>query len=132
MTLAPLHDAPAVVVVHALAAFAAFALGLAQLAGPKGTTTHRLFGWTWVGLMAIIALSSFGIAGIRQLGPFSLIHVLSIWTLVALPYAVLAARRHRHRAHAFGMVSLFIGALVVAGALTLLPGRLMHDVVFGF
>jgi uncharacterized membrane protein len=29
------------------------------------------------------------------------------------------------------MISLFAGALVVAGAFTLLPGRIMHRVVFG-
>jgi len=28
-------------------------------------------------------------------------------------------------------MSLFVGALVIAGAFTLLPGRLMHEVVFG-
>jgi uncharacterized membrane protein len=28
------------------------------------------------------------------------------------------------------MISLFAGALVVAGLLTLLPGRIMHAVVF--
>jgi uncharacterized membrane protein len=29
------------------------------------------------------------------------------------------------------MVVLFLGALVVAGLFTLLPGRIMHAVVFG-
>jgi uncharacterized membrane protein len=29
------------------------------------------------------------------------------------------------------MLSLFGGALVIAGAFTLLPGRIMHRVVFG-
>ncbi len=28
-------------------------------------------------------------------------------------------------------MSLFVGALVIAGAFTLLPGRLMHEVIFG-
>ena len=28
-------------------------------------------------------------------------------------------------------ISLFIGALVIAGAFTLMPGRIMHQVVFG-
>jgi uncharacterized membrane protein len=29
------------------------------------------------------------------------------------------------------MTALFAGALVIAGVFTLLPGRIMHDVVFG-
>jgi uncharacterized membrane protein len=29
------------------------------------------------------------------------------------------------------MISIFVGALVIAGAFTLLPGRVMHAVVFG-
>jgi len=29
------------------------------------------------------------------------------------------------------MLGLFLGALVIAGLFTLLPGRLMHAVVFG-
>jgi uncharacterized membrane protein len=29
------------------------------------------------------------------------------------------------------MISIFTGALVIAGLFTLLPGRIMHAVVFG-
>jgi uncharacterized membrane protein len=29
------------------------------------------------------------------------------------------------------MVGLFVGALLIAGAFTLLPGRIMHAVAFG-
>ncbi len=29
------------------------------------------------------------------------------------------------------MLGLFLGALVIAGIFTLLPGRIMHKVVFG-
>jgi uncharacterized membrane protein len=44
---------------------------------------------------------------------------------------VVAARRHHVGNHRFAMISLFAGALVIAGAFTLLPGRIMHRVVFG-
>jgi uncharacterized membrane protein len=33
--------------------------------------------------------------------------------------------------HKTAMISLYIGALLIAGSLTLLPGRIMHAVVFG-
>jgi len=29
------------------------------------------------------------------------------------------------------MITIFVGALVVAGLFTLMPGRIMHAVVFG-
>jgi len=131
MTLAPLLSASPVVQVHTYAAIAAFALGLVQFAAPKGTLPHRAIGWTWVLLLAVIAVSSFWIHGIRMVGPFSPIHLLSIFVLVMLPLAVLHARRHRVAAHRKAMTGIFLGALIVAGVFTLVPGRVMHAVVFG-
>ncbi len=131
MTLTPLLVAPAVIQVHALAALLALGLGLVQLCLPKGTLPHRGFGWLWVILMAVTALSSFWIHTICLVGPFSPIHLLSILTLLTLPVAVMRARRHQIGQHARTMQILFLGALVIAGLFTLLPGRIMHDVVFG-
>jgi uncharacterized membrane protein len=65
------------------------------------------------------------------MGPWSPIHLLAIFTSVMLPIAVLRARRHNIRQHRIAMLSLFFGALVVAGAFTLVPGRIMHAVMFG-
>src|SRR5437588_12400498 len=128
MTLAPLLNASPVIQVHAFAAMGAFALGIVQFAAPKGTLPHRTIGGVWVVLMATIAISSFWIHSIRLVGPFSPIHLLSIFTLVMLPLAVLQAHRHRVMAHRKAMISIFVGALVVAGAFTFLPGRIMHAV----
>src|SRR5258707_15749951 len=131
MALSPLLNAPPLIVVHALAALAAFGLGVVQLARAKGTGSHRAFGWTWILLMAVVALSSLWIHTIRQFGPFSLIHALSLLTLTALPVAVLHARRHRVAAHRKAMMGLFARPRVLPGIFPLLPGRLMHEVVFG-
>jgi len=131
MTLAPLLNAPLVIQVHALAAMSAFVLGLVQFTAPKGTLPHRTVGWIWVVLMLTIALSSFWIHEIRLVGPFSPIHLLSILTLVTVPLAVYAARHHRVQSHRKAMTSIFLGALVVAGAFTFLPGRIMYKLVFG-
>jgi|SRR5437588_4284282 len=131
MTLAPLLQAPSAIVLHASAAMAAFALAIVQFAAPKGTIPHRTIGWIWVTLMLAVSGSSFLIHQIRLWGPWSPIHLLSIFTLVSLPLAVWAAHRHRVAAHRRAMISIFLGALVVAGAFTLLPGRIMHQVVFG-
>jgi uncharacterized membrane protein len=131
MSLAPLLDASPVIQVHAFAAFAAFGLGLVQFAAPKGTLPHRTIGWIWVVLLAVIAISSFWIHEIRMWGPFSPIHLISIFVLIMLPRAVWAAQRHRVPAHKKGMTGIFFGALVIAGAFTFWPGRIMHAVVFG-
>ena len=120
-----------IVIFHAFAAIAAFLLGIVQLAGTKGTTLHRVIGWGWVLLLMSVAAGSFWIQSLRQFGPFSWIHGLSIFTLVMLPLAVVRARRHDVAAHKRIMIGIFLGALVVAGLFTLLPGRVMHAVVFG-
>ncbi len=131
MTLSPLLDASPAIVLHATAAMAAFALGIVQFAAPKGTIPHRTVGWIWVGLILAVTLSSFLIHQIRLWGPWSPIHLLSIFTLVTLPLAVWAAHRHDVARHRRAMISIFLGALLIAGAFTLLPGRIMHAVVFG-
>jgi uncharacterized membrane protein len=116
---------------HAFAAMAAFALGLVQFAAPKGTLPHRTIGWIWVLLMVSVAISSFWIHTIRLVGPFSPIHLLSIFTLIVLPIGVWRAHRHRAADHKRIMTMIFTGALVIAGLFTFLPGRIMHAVVFG-
>jgi uncharacterized membrane protein len=130
MSLTPLLNAPEIQI-HAFAAMSAFALGIVQLAAPKGTLPHRMLGWIWVALMLVISASSFLIHGIRMWGPWSPIHILSVFTPIMLAVAVVAARRHRVRTHGITMMSVFAGALVLAGLFTLVPGRIMHTVLFG-
>jgi len=131
MTLAPLLAAAPAIQVHAVAAMAAFALGVIQLAAPKGTLPHRTIGWIWVALMAVVAVSTAFVHTIRLWGPWSPIHLLSILTLVLLPIAVWRAHQHDVPHHRNAMVGLFLGALVIAGLFTFLPGRIMHAVAFG-
>jgi uncharacterized membrane protein len=131
MSLAPLLDATPAIPLHAFAAMTAFALGVVQLAAPKGTLPHRTLGWIWVLLMLSVAISSFWIHQIRLWGPWSPIHLLSIFVLITVPLAVWRAHQHRVTDHRRIMISVFAGALVIAGLFTLLPGRIMHAVVFG-
>ena len=119
MCLAPLLDAAPAIPLHAFAAMAAFALGIVQFAAPKGTLPHRTIGWIWVGLMATVAASSFWIHEIRLLGPWSPIHLLSIFTLIMLPLAVWQrpAAQGRRSSPDHDDRS-FVGALVIAGLFT--------------
>src|ERR1700759_3397767 len=131
MTLAPLLDAAPAIPLHAFAAMGAFVLGLVQFAAPKGTLPHRTIGFIWVGLMLVVAASSFWIHQIRLVGPWSPIHLLSIFTLVMLPLAVWKAHTHQVVSHKRIMILLFTAALVIAGLFTLVPGRIMNHVIFG-
>ncbi len=132
MTLAPLLNATPTIQFHAFAALAALLLGLVQFALPKGTLPHPTMGFAWTALMLVAAVSSFWIHTLTSAiwGRFSAIHLLWVFTLFALPLAVWRAHTHRVAAHRRGMTLLFFGALLIAGAFTLWPGRVMHDVVF--
>lgn len=131
MDVNPLLAAPAAVQIHVAAACAAFVVGTVQLIGRKGGTTHRILGWTWAALMTVTAASAFWIVDYRHPSPTAAILLLSLLVLVQLPLALRAAARHDIVQHRRLMFGLYIGALVVAGAFTLLPGRLLSHVVFG-
>ena len=131
MTLAPLLNAETAIQLHAVAAISAFALGVFQLTAPKGTLRHRTTGFLWVALMTVVAASGFWIHEIRLWGPWSPIHLLSIFTLVMLPIGVWRAHLHKVDAHKWTMVGIFGGALVIAGVFTFAPGRIMYRMFFG-
>lgn len=131
MTLTPLLTAPVAIQIHAFAALALIPLTIAQFALPRGTHLHLWIGWSWVGFMSLVALSSFWIQDIRLVGGFGPIHLLSIVTLGTLCLAIYAARRGQVSSHRQAMIWLTYGALVGAGVFTLLPGRLMNAVLLG-
>jgi uncharacterized membrane protein len=109
----------------------AMVAGAMQFALPKGTVFHRGVGFLWVFLMTLVALSSFWIHEFRMFGPFSAIHILSLIVLLYLVVSVRAAHHGNIGKHKRLMIQLYILALLITGAFTLLPGRTMHLVVFG-
>jgi len=125
-----LAQASPIVKLHLGAAVAALALGSAQMLSRKGARFHRIAGWAWAALMFTVAASSLWI---RQIHPGHLwwIHILSGWTLLILPIAVYAARRHNVNTHRRAMSGLFFGGLIIAGVFTFVPGRLMWELFFG-
>lgn len=131
MTFAPLLSAPPAIQIHAIAALLILPLTVAIFALPSGNTLHRTMGWGWISLMGLIALSSFWIQKIQMVAGFSPIHLLSIITLIALIRGLLAARQNNISDHRKTMTWLTYGALLGAGAFTLLPDRLMNTVLFG-
>ena len=109
----------------------ALAIGTYQLMSEKGTRGHRVLGYVWVALMVSVAVSSFWIRTIDMFMGFSVIHLLSIYVLIGLPAAVLAARQGSISRHRKIMKGTYIGGLIVAGIFTLAPGRLIGGWVFG-
>lgn len=131
MSLTPLLIAPLQVQIHAAAALLALLVGALVLFRRKGTPLHKALGRLWVVLMLVTAGSAIFINEIRLIGPFSPIHVFSIVTFAGLAHGIRMARTGNIRAHRATMQSLYFLALVLTGAFTLLPGRRMHDVLFG-
>ena len=130
-TLAPLLDAAPLVQLHAGAALVSVVLGPFVLFRRSRDRWHRVGGYVWISAMAVVALSSFGIRTFAVVGPFGPIHLLSAYTLVMLALGLRAALQRRIEAHRRTMQGMYVWALGVAGLFTLLPGRVMHHVVFG-
>ena len=110
---------------HLTAAVAALIIGGVVLARRKGTASHKLLGRLWVALMALVAISSFWIFGLRHGAGPSWIHALSAWTLVSLACALYCIRRGNVRAHKRFMVGTFLG-LAGAGLAALAPGGTLY------
>jgi uncharacterized membrane protein len=128
--LALLQAQPFTIKLHLTAALAAFGIGSVLMLGVKGDRLHRTLGVAWVLIMLTTAVSSFFIHGVNPHG-FSPIHALSAWVTIAAPMGFYLARRHQVQAHRRMMTGLFLFGLVLAGALTFLPGRLMFQMFFG-
>lgn len=130
MDLSPVLTGTFALQVHVGSAVTTFAIGVFLLSGlPKGTRLHKRLGWSWVVFMASTAISSFFLVGFSG-NQMSWIHGLSAWTVIVLPFAIAAARRHDVQAHAKHMRGLFFGGMLIAGLFSFLPGRTMWHVFF--
>ena len=121
---------PLALQIHIAAALTAFLLGCVMMVRPKGDPLHKMIGWTWVVAMMITALSSFTFPWVLR-GHLSVIHLLSGWVAITVPAAIAFVKRGNIKAHRRTMTSNFLFGLIVAGAFTFVPGRLMWRVFFG-
>jgi uncharacterized membrane protein len=117
------------IAIHLAAVVPAVGLGLYQLAAKKGTRPHKWLGWAWVMSMLVVAASSFWILDIRKGAGFSVIHLLSAWTLVSLGCAIWFIRRGNVRQHRNFMVGTLLG-LAGAGVGAMVPGRFLPQLLF--
>lgn len=115
---------------HLVTAIPAIPLGGYLFATRKGGPRHRMLGKVWLALMLTTAVSTLFIRNLNQ-GGFSWLHLLTLLTLVAVPQALLSARRGDIAAHRRHMLTFYLGSMIIAGGFTFLPGRTMWQWAFG-
>jgi len=126
-----------IIYVHAMLALLAVPLGLYILVTRKGTKQHRMLGRIWVTFLVVVSLTAIFIQTINP-GQYSLIHLLIPFTLGSLIYSICNIKKfqktkiERYKfAHMYSMIGVYVGALLVAGAFTLMPGRFFNEILFG-
>jgi len=120
------------IALHLFAALIALVIGSVVMARRKGTTSHKALGWTWVALMATVAISSAFIRDYRlpNIAGYTPIHFFTAYVAVALPFGIMRIRGGNVAAHRNTMKRTFIGACIVAGLFTLLPGRFLGNLLW--
>jgi uncharacterized membrane protein len=129
MDWTPLIEAGPLVQGHIIAAVVSALVGAAQFVGRKGSSVHKTLGWVWIGLIAITAGTSIFMRNLND-GGFSMTHGFTALAALGVPAAVIAIRRGDVLLHRNFMIAVYVGGLLIAGAFTLTPGRLLHDVLF--
>lgn len=100
----------------------------------KGTKIHKGFGRIYMILMlftAMVTLFMPAKVGGTFLNHFGWIHLFSFLTIWTVPTAYIAIKKDNIKAHKRKMILLYFGAIIIAGAFTLSPGRYLHNVFFG-
>jgi uncharacterized membrane protein len=115
--------------VHLATMGTALVLTPVMLLRAKGTRSHRVLGWTWAAAMLATAGFSLLIRASNN-GGFSVIHILSVWVAVQVPWIVYRARAHNVAGHHRSVRGLVIGALLVAGFFTFPFDRLLGHWLF--
>ncbi len=117
------------VVLHVLTVIPAVPLGAYLMLSRKGTKRHKQLGKLWVALMVITAIA---ITFIRGGTDFSFIHIFVPITLHGAWKTVATARRGDIAAHKRHLLSMYLGALMIPGVVSMaMPGRMMNVWMFG-
>jgi uncharacterized membrane protein len=134
LDLKPILEAPLAVKIHLATVLPAFAIGTWLIFfSRKGAPLHRTLGAVYLVLMTVTAITTLFVHQLMPHSPFfglSPVHLLVPLTFFAVVSALWAARRHDVSGHRRAMIMLYAGGMLIAGGLTLLPGRLLHAVFF--
>ena len=119
--------------IHLITVIPCVFVGAYLLLFRKGTKWHKLLGKYYMLSMMVTAVVSLfmpAMVGPQFLKHFGWIHLFSILTLWSIPTALIAVKKGQIRKHKIKMVLLYIGALIIAGGFTFVPGRYMYEVFF--
>jgi len=134
MTLEPLLHASPAIILHVATVVPAAAIGTYLiLISRKGARWHRALGYIYLTLMTVTAVTTLWIHALMPKGAFfgfSPVHLLIPLTLFGVYGALRSARAHKVSRHRAAMLSVYFGGIMIAGGLTLLPGRIMHGIFF--
>jgi uncharacterized membrane protein len=122
-------ETPASVWFHLVTIATALVLTPIMLLRQRGDKWHKQTGYIWVIAMFVTAMVSIDIRLINR-GGFSIIHLLSVWTIIQCTLILWSARKRntvRHRSAVRGMV---FGALLIAGFFTFPFDRLLGRWLF--
>ena len=123
------------IAVHATAAILAIVTGPVALWARHGRAKyprlHRAFGYAWVTLMLITALSAIFIRDrtLPNIAGFTPIHILVPVVLAGLFGAFWFLAHGNVNGHRKVMQNLYFGACIVAGSFTLLPNRYFGQLI---
>ena len=118
---------------HLCTVVPAFLIGTYLLLNPKGTRLHRALGKAFMLLMlstAAIVLFMPARLSLTIFGHFGVNHLFVLPVAYFVPSAYLAARRGDIRTHKANILGVYFGAIILAGAFALRPGRLLHSWIF--
>jgi len=116
------------VMIHVATVIPAVPLGGYLLLTRKGTKQHKMLGKLWLTLMVITAIA---IIFIRGGTDFSWIHIFVPMTLMGAYNAIASAKARNIHAHKKHLIGMYMGALMIPGIFSFLPGRFMSALVFG-
>lgn len=120
--------------IHLSTVLPAFVLGTTSLILKKGTKIHKTIGKIYMILMlvtATITLFMSAAVGPTLFNHFGWIHLFSFLTIYTVPTAYLAIKKGDVKTHKRKMIILYVGAILIAGGFTFMPGRYLHSVFFG-
>jgi uncharacterized membrane protein len=102
---------------HLTSAFVALALGAVVVLERKGTSSHRMMGAGYVLAMAFVNLTALGLYRLTgRFGPFHLLALVSLATVVWGVLAVLRRREDWLHSHYYSMAWSYVGLLAAACA----------------
>jgi uncharacterized membrane protein len=119
--------------IHLATVVPCFVLGTVLLLIRKGTPLHKGLGKPYMILMlftATVTLFMQAQVGPRLFNHFGWIHLFSFLTVYTVPTAYIAIRSGDVKRHRNKMITLYFGAIIIAGGFTFVPGRYLHDVFF--